>query len=87
MSVKALKCKECGERYALEARYVCDVCFGPLEVEYDLSGLDAESTRRRIQAGYFKVRLEMCSAALIASERPLSNDLRQNQHVAERASK
>src|SRR2546423_14160101 len=51
MSVQALKCKECGERYALEARYVCDVCFGPLEVEYDLSGLDAESTRRRIQAG------------------------------------
>ena len=51
MSVQALKCKECGERYALEARYACDVCFGPLEVEYDLSGLDAESTRRRIQAG------------------------------------
>ena len=51
MSVQALKCKECGERYPLEARYACDVCFGPLEVEYDLSGLDAESTRRRIQAG------------------------------------
>src|SRR5436305_324561 len=51
MSVQALKCKECGERYALEARYACEVCFGPLEVEYDLSGLDAESTRRRIQAG------------------------------------
>src|SRR5207244_1550760 len=51
MSVQALKCKECGERYALEARYACDVCFGPLEVEYDLSGLDAESMRRRIQAG------------------------------------
>jgi threonine synthase len=51
MSVQALKCKECGERYALEARYACDTCFGPLEVEYDLSGLDAEETRRRIQAG------------------------------------
>jgi threonine synthase len=51
MSVQALKCKECDERYPLEARYACDVCFGPLEVEYDLSGLDAESTRRRIQAG------------------------------------
>jgi threonine synthase len=51
MSVQALKCKECGERYALEARYVCDSCFGPLEVEYDLSGLDAESTKRKIQAG------------------------------------
>jgi len=51
MSVQALKCKECGQRYALEARYACDTCFGPLEVEYDLSGLDAQSTRRRIQAG------------------------------------
>jgi threonine synthase len=51
MSLQGLKCKECGERYPLEALYVCDVCFGPLEVEYDLSGLDAESTRRRIQAG------------------------------------
>jgi threonine synthase len=30
---------------------VCEHCFGPLEVAYDLSGLDAESTRRRIQAG------------------------------------
>src|SRR5215211_830029 len=51
MALEALKCKECGETYALEARYVCDVCFGPLEVEYDLSGLDAEETRRKIQAG------------------------------------
>src|SRR4051812_38238631 len=51
MSVQALKCKECGERYPLDARYACEVCFGPLEVEYDLTGLDAESARRRIQAG------------------------------------
>jgi threonine synthase len=51
MAVEALKCKECGERYPLEARFVCDFCFGPLEVAYDLSGLDTEETRRRIQAG------------------------------------
>jgi threonine synthase len=51
MPVEALHCKECGERYTLEARYVCDNCFGPLEVSYDYSGLDPESTRRRIQAG------------------------------------
>jgi threonine synthase len=50
-SLQALKCKECGERYELEARYVCDACFGPLEVEYDFSGLDAETTKRRIQTG------------------------------------
>jgi threonine synthase len=51
MSVEALKCKECGERYELDARFVCELCFGPLEVAYDLSGLDPEGTRRRIQAG------------------------------------
>jgi threonine synthase len=51
MSLKALRCKECGHRYELDARYVCEQCFGPLEVEYDNSGLDAGEVRRRIQAG------------------------------------
>jgi threonine synthase len=51
MAVEALRCKECGTDYALEARYVCEECFGPLEVAYDHSELDAESARRRIQAG------------------------------------
>ena len=51
MALEALNCKECGETYPLEARYVCERCFGPLEVAYDFSGLDAEETRRRIQAG------------------------------------
>jgi threonine synthase len=51
MAVEALKCKECGERYALEARYVCDVCFGPLEVTYDFSDLDPAELRRKIQSG------------------------------------
>src|SRR3954468_20626162 len=51
MAVEALKCKECGETYALEARFVCDVCFGPLEVKYDYSGLDAAELRRKIQSG------------------------------------
>jgi len=51
MAVEALKCKECGELYALEARFVCDICFGPLEVKYDFSGLDADEARRKIQSG------------------------------------
>ncbi len=51
MPVQALQCKECAQTYPLDARYVCEQCFGPLEVAYDLTGLDAESTRRRIQAG------------------------------------
>jgi threonine synthase len=52
MPADALKCKECGETYELEASYVCDQCFGPLEVSYDYSGLgDAAELKRKIQAG------------------------------------
>ena len=51
MGLESLRCKECGTEYELDARYVCEQCFGPLEVSYDLSDLDAEETKRRIQAG------------------------------------
>jgi threonine synthase len=51
MSVQSLKCKECGTTYELDASYVCENCFGPLEVAYDYSGLDAAEVKRRIQAG------------------------------------
>ncbi|HEX6457707.1 MAG TPA: threonine synthase [Thermoleophilaceae bacterium] len=51
MPVQALQCKECHEQYPLDARYVCDRCFGPLEVAYDFSGLDPDGARRKIQAG------------------------------------
>ncbi len=51
MPADALKCKECNTRYELEARYVCERCFGPLEVAYDFSTLDVAETRRKIQAG------------------------------------
>jgi len=51
MAAQALQCKECRSQYPLEARFVCDNCFGPLEVSYDYSALDAAETRRRIQAG------------------------------------
>ncbi len=65
MAVTNLKCRECATEYPLEALYVCERCFGPLEVVYDhsrlLSGGERDSTRpggngvdelrRRIQAG------------------------------------
>jgi threonine synthase len=51
MSVESLKCKECGATYELDAAYACENCFGPLEVTYDYSGLDAAAAKRRIQAG------------------------------------
>jgi threonine synthase len=47
----ALKCKECGTEYELKATHVCEFCFGPLEVMYDLSALRRTVTRESIQAG------------------------------------
>ena len=51
MSVDSLKCKECASEYELGAAYFCERCFGPLEVKYDHSDLDADAAKRRIQAG------------------------------------
>ena len=33
--IKGLKCRECDERYDDSLRYICDECFGPLEIDYD----------------------------------------------------
>ncbi len=52
MPADALKCKECQTTYPLEARYVCERCFGPLEVAYSRTRRRApEELKRRIQAG------------------------------------
>src|SRR4051812_21456476 len=51
MAPEALICKECDATYPLEARYVCEQCFGPLDVAYDFSDLDPAEARRKIQAG------------------------------------
>ena len=51
MAPEALVCRECESSYPLEARYVCEQCFGPLEVSYDFSDLDPAEARRKIQAG------------------------------------
>ena len=50
-TLEALRCKECGTEYQLDARFVCEQCFGPLEVAYDFTGLDAAEAKRKIQAG------------------------------------
>jgi threonine synthase len=46
-----LSCRECGTTYPDEARYVCDNCFGPLEVAYDLDAARGVVTRASIQEG------------------------------------
>jgi len=43
----ALCCRECGERVELGPKYVCESCFGPLEVAYDFGTV----TRADIERG------------------------------------
>ena len=40
MPPESLRCKECKTTYPLDARYVCERCFGPLEVAYAPRSID-----------------------------------------------
>ena len=51
MAPEALICRECESTYPLDARYVCERCFGPLDVAYDFGNLDPAEAKRKIQAG------------------------------------
>ena len=50
MFVKGLKCRECGKEYPDSPLYVCDYCFGPLEVDYDYDKIKKELTREKIKS-------------------------------------
>jgi threonine synthase len=49
--VKGLRCRECLKRYPQRGVHVCEVCFGPLEVEYDYEAMRGKVTRASIEAG------------------------------------
>ncbi len=49
--VNGLRCKECGNEFPEEPLYVCDFCFGPLEVEYDYDAVRRNISRESIQKG------------------------------------
>ena len=48
--VKNLRCVECGREYPLSPLYVCDFCFGPLEVAYDYDAIKRDMTRQAIES-------------------------------------
>ena len=35
-SIRFLKCRECGAEYTPVFKYICEECFGPLDVIYDV---------------------------------------------------
>ncbi len=49
--VNGLRCKECGADYPIEPLYVCDFCFGPLEVTYDYEAVSRSISRESIERG------------------------------------
>ena len=49
--VSSLRCKECSREYPVEALNVCDFCFGPLEVVYDLEAISKVTSREKIKSG------------------------------------
>ena len=48
--VKSLRCRECGKEYPVEPSYVCEFCFGSLEVVYDYEGIKKKLTREVIKS-------------------------------------
>jgi threonine synthase len=47
--IKGLKCRECGREYPKEPLYVCEYCFGPLEVDYNYEKIKKKLTRKVIE--------------------------------------
>jgi len=74
MPVEALQCKECHETYPLDARYVCDRCFGPLEVAYDHSRLKQD-------VGADFVRQEKIIGAALVPHRVDADGVRDHDHA------
>ncbi len=46
----SLRCRECGREYPKEPLYVCEYCFGSLEVTYDYGKIKAALTKEIIEA-------------------------------------
>lgn len=49
--MKQLRCRECGRTRPLQPAFVCEHCFGPLEVIYDYEALRGELTAAGVAAG------------------------------------
>ena len=49
-TVTGLRCRECGQEYPVAPVHVCDLCFGPLEVEYDYALIRRSLSRQTIAA-------------------------------------
>ncbi|MFQ5340653.1 MAG: threonine synthase [Anaerolineae bacterium] len=53
--IHGLRCRECGETYEEGPIYICEECFGPLEVVYDYHAIGRDVQRRHIVDGPFNI--------------------------------
>ena len=67
-TVESLVCRECGRRYDMAFRYVCEDCFGPLDVAYEIDAVspDAISSREKTYWRYAEL-LPIVDPSLIVS--------------------
>jgi threonine synthase len=49
--INGLKCRECHRVYPAQALYVCEFCFGSLEVDYDYERIKSAISREKIENG------------------------------------
>ena len=47
--IKGLKCRECSRTYPHKPLYVCEWCFGPLEVAYDYEKIKKSLTKESLR--------------------------------------
>jgi threonine synthase len=53
--VRALKCRECGIEYEPQFKYICEECFGPLDVQYNFpSNINREVFSSRQEKSYWR---------------------------------
>lgn len=53
--LKGLKCRECSATYEIAPKHVCEMCFGPLEVDYDYDVIRQSISRESIQRGPYSI--------------------------------
>ncbi len=41
-----LKCRDCGKEFEFKPMYICDECFGALDVVYDLERIELNKDER-----------------------------------------
>lgn len=46
-TIKSLQCRECKKEYAPTFKYICDECFGPLDVNYDFPSVNKNTFANR----------------------------------------